>query len=347
MVIPEKLHLAQLPTPIRKLDKLSQEMGCNLYLKQDDLTGMEYSGNKIRKLEYALAEAQRQGADTLITCGGIQSNHCRATVAAGLRLGMKSCLLLRIRSDNELDMEGNYFLDKVMGAEIHFCTGDQYRDARGALMHQMAEDLKAQGRHPYIIPEGASNGIGTFGYYNAMHEIVEQEKSLGVTFDTVVVATGSGGTYSGLFLANKLHALGKRVIGYCVCDDAPYFQNAVYHITNECLDLMQLSGSDRPTFTKEDIEIHDQFVGVGYALSRPEELAFIAKVAQMEGVILDPVYTGKAMYGLYSEMKQGVFGTCPTCGGRPKNVLFIHTGGLFGLFPKRIDFGFSTQEKYV
>lgn len=326
----KKLALAQLPTPIRLLDGLSRELGCNLFIKQDELTGMEYSGNKIRKLEYSLAQALDLGCDTLITCGGIQSNHCRATVSAGLRLGLSTTLLLRLRNPNEDYFESNYLLDKVMGADIRFCTADEYRNNRNTLMEDIARELKAAGKKPYIIPEGASNGIGTFGYMNALQEIAIQEQSMGITFDAVVVATGSGGTYSGLFLDNLIHQRGKHIIGYCVCDDRAYFQDTIWRICHECLDLMSLSMNVNADFSKEAIDIRDEYVGIGYALSRPEEIEFIGKVARMEGVILDPVYTGKALYGLCSDLQKWVYPELAH-----KNVLFINTGGLFGLFTRQ------------
>lgn len=331
MPIPNKLNLAIIPTPITKMERLSRQLGCNLYLKHDELTGAEYSGNKIRKLEYSLYQALEQGCDTLITTGGIQSNHCRATVAAGVRLGLKSVVLLRVRNEGELKIEGNYFLDKVMGADVRFCTGEEYANRRNEIMQSIAEELAAKGHKAYIIPEGASNGIGTFGYYNCMNEITKQEKELGITFDTIAFATGSGGTAAGLNLYNIMHKLGKRVVAYCVCDTAPYFSQRIAGIANECISIMQDAGD--LTIKAQDIEVHDGFVGIGYALSRPEELDFIAATAQAEGNIFDPVYTGKAMYGLTSEIKQGLY-------KKSKNILFIHTGGLFGLFPKQDEFNF-------
>ena len=192
-------------------------------------------------------------------------------------------------------------------------------------MEQMAEEYRKQGYKPYIIPEGASNALGTLGYYNCMDEIARQEKEMGVKFDTVVVATGSGGTYAGLYLYNELHKLGKRVIGMAVCDDTEYFVNVVDNISRGALEFLPEYKDAR--LDKSAIEINDKYIGIGYALSRPEELEFIKKVARAEGVILDPVYTGKAMYGLYNELQPG--GNIPR-GGK---ILFIHTGGLFGLFP--------------
>ena len=320
----EKFDIANLPTKIHKLERYSRELGANIYIKRDDHTGSEISGNKIRKLEYLAKDAVDKGCDLLITCGGIQSNHCRATVVAATMLGMKSAVLLRI-SDTP-PVTGNYFLDKLLGADIKFCTRDEYSNHRGEIMEAMAEEYRKQGYKPYIIPEGASNAIGTLGYYNCMNEILMQEKELGITFNTIVVAIGSGGTYAGLYLANEVQKLGKRVIGMAVCDDTEYFTDIAHNIATEALQyLPQEYGNE--SLERKNIEINDKYVGIGYAQSRPEELEFIKKFARQEAVILDPVYTGKAMYGIYNELQNG--GNL----NKDDNILFIHTGGLFGLFP--------------
>jgi 1-aminocyclopropane-1-carboxylate deaminase len=197
-------------------------------------------------------------------------------------------------------------------------------------MNKIGERLfKERGSKCFIIPEGASNALGSLGYYEAMSEISEQEKLTGTVFDTVVVAVGSGGTYSGLCTANKELSLGKRVLGFAVASDREYFTNKIHNINVEAGEIAGL----KSVFTEDDIEINDKYIGIGYALSRPEELAFIRHIASREALILDPVYTGKAMYGLYNEIKEGKV----PCGS---NVLFIHTGGLFGLFPKQDQFVF-------
>jgi len=329
----KKLALANLPTKIQRLSRWSDECGKNIYIKRDDQTGSEWSGNKIRKLEFALQEALEQGCDLVITCGGIQSNHCRATVAAATSLGLRSAVLLRINEEPPLD--GNYFLDRLLGADVRFCTQDEYRHHRGDIMQEMAGAYAARGHKPYVIPEGASYGPGVQGYYFAMKEIVEQERSMGVRFDTVVVATGSGGTLSGLQLSNLVNGYGKRVIGVCVCDDAAYFQAVSAQISRDALPYLvaqgelsseraaSLAASLKPT----DFEYFEEYVGIGYALSRPEELEHIRRMARMEATVFDPVYTGKATYGMVCELREG--GRLRTS----ENILFIHTGGLFGLFP--------------
>lgn len=329
----KRIRLANLPTKIYRLERLSNELGANIYIKRDDQTGSELTGNKVRKLEFEVADAIEQGCDMLITCGGIQSNHCRATVAAATLMCMKSAVLLRI--SDEPPVRGNYFLDRLLGADVRFCTKDEYRNYRQEIMEEMAEKYRKQGHKPYIIPEGASNAIGTLGYYTCMQEILEQEKQMGITFNTIVVATGSGGTIAGLHLANELGKLGKRCIGMAVCDDIKYFTDIADRISNEAKPLLKefLDTEDysNAVLLRDNIEINDKYVGIGYALSRPEELEFIRKIARLEGLILDPVYTGKAMYGLWNELQKNAD---PKTAINPEdNVLFIHTGGLFGLFP--------------
>lgn len=323
---PNKITLANLPTRIEKLERFSEQLGLNVFVKRDDMTGTEWSGNKIRKLEFSVREALDQGADTLITCGGLQSNHCRATAAVAARLGMQSCLVLRTDDPNILP-DGNHLLDRMLGARIHFITPQDYRSRRSEIMQEIGSEYAKAGRKAYIIPEGASNGIGTFGYLSCMQEIVQQEQELGVIFDTLVDAVGSGGTLAGLAFANKLYHLGKRVVGINVCDDASFFQNRVAQITAEAAGYL---GSDA-VLDPGEVEVLDGYVGRGYALSRKEELDFIRDFARLEGLVLDPVYTGKCLYGFTEEVKKGSFQTS-------QNVLFIHTGGLLGLFPVREQF---------
>ena len=171
--LPNRLKLAELPTRIEKLSRFSQKTNVNVYIKRDDLTGTEWSGNKIRKLEFSVQEALDQGADTLITCGGLQSNHCRATAAVAARLGLKSCLLLRTEAPDP-PTDGNYLIDRLLGAEIHFISPEDYRTQRSEVMQELAKGFEEMGRHGYIIPEGASNGIGTFGYLTCMQDILQQ-----------------------------------------------------------------------------------------------------------------------------------------------------------------------------
>ena len=327
-MIAKKLRLGNFPTRIERLEKFSTIVKEHVYIKRDDQTGTEFSGNKIRKLEYSINEAINNECDTLITCGGIQSNHARATAATGIKLGLKSVLVLR--SDEKPELEGNYLIDKIMGADVRIISSEDYRERRQEIMENILKELEAKGRKGYIIPEGASNGIGTFGYLACFNEILEQEKEHGIVFDTIVTAVGSGGTFAGLYLGNKLTNSGKKIVGINVCDTAEYFKERVSEILKEVKTYIPDTEFE---ISKDDMCIIDGYVGDGYAVSRTEELDFICDFAEAEGIILDPVYTGKAMRGLYTEIKKGTFKDS-------KNILFIHTGGLFGLFSKRDQFGF-------
>jgi D-cysteine desulfhydrase len=326
--IPEKLNLANLPTKIEKLERLTKYLGGpNIYIKRDDQTGVELSGNKVRKLEFAVKEAQTQGCNLLITCGGIQSNHARATAAVAANLGMKSCLVLR--GDKNTAPDGNHFLNLLLGADVRFISPEDYKNKRMEIMENIKKEFEDKGLKPYIIPEGASNGIGTFGYYVAMEEIIEQQKKMGIHFDGIVLAVGSGGTYAGLQLANKAFKNKGKIYGINVCDNEEYFVNKIYEIINESKKYY----TEDISISRSDISIIDGYVGAGYAKSQPEELELISFIAKLEGLILDPVYSGKAMYGLIQEIKKGRFNGY-------KNILFIHTGGIFGLFPQKELFKF-------
>ncbi len=328
ITIPERIILANLPTKIEKLERISAQLqGPSIYIKRDDQTGTELSGNKIRKLEYCIREAIDQGCDTLITCGGIQSNHCRATAAAAAKLGLKAIVVLRGHDPDTY--EGNLLLDHLLGAEVRWISSEDYRDHRMDIMHTIADEVSAKGQQAYVIPEGASSGIGAFGYFSALQEIVQQEQELGISFDAVIVAVGSGGTHGGLLLAQQLLPTSHRIIGINVCDDEDYFIKAITTVIEESAHYLDQS----VTISTEAIEIIDGYVGKGYAQSQPQELQCIKDLASLEGVILDPVYTGKAFYGLVEEIRKGTFQDL-------QNILFIHTGGLYGLFPHSASFEF-------
>ncbi len=324
---PARIGLANTPTPLEKLTRLSEKYGVELYLKRDDYTGSELSGNKVRKLEYSFAEAIGQGADTVLTCGGAQSNHARATVVAAAKLGMKSRLLLRTTDpSNPPATDGNILIDRLVGAEIVWITPEEYKNREGIFAREM-ESLRCAGRKGYVIPEGASNAIGSWGYIRAVEEIANDFKMLSLEDDrpfTIVNAAGSGGTTAGLILGVKLLHLNARVVSVNVCDDREYFIKAIGAICEETIKTYNLA---IPFSRNADIEIIDGYVGRGYAVSSPDELRFIRDVASVEGFVLDPVYTGKAFYGMTRELLNNP----RTFGDR---VVFIHTGGLFGLFPK-------------
>ncbi len=322
----KRLPLANLPTRIHRLKAQPWGSRNELFIKRDDETGLELSGNKIRKLEYALAEALDQGCDTIITAGAVQSNHCRATAAACVRLGLDCVLILS--SDEKQALDGNYLLDELLGATIIFVPTATFATGLPEVMTDVREELEAEARKPYLIPVGASNGIGTFGYFHAFDEILEQEKELDMSFDTIVCAVGSGGTYAGLALANQVRKAGKKIIGINITASREHFEERVLGISRE---FMAYYG-DFP-FSQADINILDGYVGRGYGLSSQSELEFIKSFARTEGIVLDPVYTGKAMAGLFQELKEKSL-----CFEQSEKILFIHTGGIFGLFPKRHQF---------
>lgn len=317
MRLPEKISFANLPTKIEKLERLSEELGKEIYIKRDDQTGTEISGNKIRKLEYAVKEAINNGCNYLITCGGIQSNHARATAAVARKLGIEVYLVLRGNENGEV--EGNYFLDKMLGAKIKLVAPEEFNSNVENIMENIKEDLIKEGYKPYIIPMGASNGVGSLGYCEAMEEILQQEKELDIKFDAIVTTIGSGGTYAGLYYANYIKDNDATVYGINICDDAEYFKDIVLKLFKG----ISIYTGEEIHIDKKDIDILDGYIGNGYALSKENEIEFIHKLAKLEGIILDPVYTGKAMHGLVEEVKKGTF-------DKHKNILFIHTGGIFG-----------------
>lgn len=329
---PPRLTLAHLPTPLQPMERLGRELGVELWVKRDDYTGAELSGNKIRKLEYVLAEARARGADCVLTCGGAQSNHCRATALAAARLGLGCTLLLRTADPAAPPpLEANSLLDRLAGARLVWVSPEEYR-GREAVFARQAEALERAGHRPYIIPEGASDALGAWGYIRAMAELAADIARLDETepkSTTVVHATGSGGTGAGLVLGRLILDLDVRVVGVNVCDDRAYFVRVCGDICREAIARWDIG----VTFDAErDLEIVDGYVGAGYALSRPEELALIAHVCRREGLVLDPVYTGKAFFGMVDRLKAdpGVFG---------ERIVFLHTGGLFGLFPKAGELG--------
>lgn len=322
---PPRIALANQPTRGHWL-RYGETIGTRIWLKRDDHTGSELMGNKVRKLEYLFAEALEQKATHVITCGGEQSNHARATAMVAAQLGLGSLLILRTDDPAKPPLPtGNILLDRLCGAELVWITRPAWRD-RNRLMAEHAERIAAAGGRPYIIPEGGSNALGSWGYLRAMHELAEDLEDIASPTRpvTVVYACGSGGTGAGLILGAKLLRLatrGIRVAGVNVCDDKAYFVDAISRICGEAEERWQL-----PTaVTAADIDIVDGYVGLGYAKSRPEELATIRDVCRADGVVLDPVYTGKAFHGVVTELRRdrARFGSA---------VVFIHTGGMFGLF---------------
>jgi D-cysteine desulfhydrase len=319
---PDSLKLAQLPTPIFKMERISKMFeGPTIFVKRDDYTGMATTGNKIRKLEFLLAEAQTMNCDYVITCGGIHSNHARTTAVAAAKLGLKSHLVLR--NGISRDLEANPLLNRLVGAEMEYITPEEYQRVH-EIMNRVSENLKSKGHRPYIIPEGGSNELGVLGYVKAAQEIAQQLKAMKMKIHHIITPVGSGGTYAGLLLGKFLYDLSAQIHGINVCENEGYFVNKIHGLLKSAVKRFGIDVS----ISKSEIKIIDGYVGKGYGLSRQEEIEIIKAVAQAEGIILDPVYTGKAFYGLYDQIRAGKFKA-------DENILFLHTGGIFGLFPKR------------
>ena len=318
---PKSLPLANLPTPIQRLNHFSKAWGGpEIYIKRDDLTGCAVSGNKIRKLAFVAADAKAKGADTLITCGGIQSNHARATALVAAMLGMHSVLVLR--GQEPQTVQGNLLLDKLAGADIQWVSEEEYEMVNERMV-DIRRSLERKGHRPYVIPEGASYDLGYWGYVHAAQEIAGQLDIMQLTMDYIVTATGSGGTLGGLILGTHLLGLNTMPVGINVCRTAEHFQSRIHGVLHGMI-------HDRHwpiDIGREDITVIDGYVGKGYAQASEEVLWIIAEVARMEGIVLDPVYTGKAMFAIQEEIRAGRF-------KKGQKILFIHTGGIFGLFPQ-------------
>ena len=300
---PPRVPLANLPTPIQPLDRLTARWGGpRLWIKRDDWTGSLLTGNKVRKLEYCLGEALEMGATRVVTCGGVQSNHCRATAVACARLGLECVVYLRTTDDAPAP-DGNHLLDLLVGADVRFVTPEEY-------------DRLGPTEEGYWIPEGASNEVGMWGYLSACDEMRER------TFDALFHAVGSAGTTAGL-IAGRLET---PLVGVCVCDDPEFFYEKIEAI----LRTARVRWPQLPKLppVREAVEILDGFQGRGYALNRAEEWSLLREVAASEGVVLDPVYTLKAMMALRQAIRDGRY-------TEGQDVLFLHTGGIYGLFPKR------------
>jgi D-cysteine desulfhydrase len=326
---PPSLKLANLPTPVERMRAVPELPDLpNVYVKRDDLTGSELSGNKVRKLEFALAEAAAIDARAVVTCGGIQSNHARATAIAAARLGLRPVLVLRGAPPEESD--GNVLLDRLVGAEIRFIVQDEWPRV-DEMMAEIATELSASGEKAYVIPEGASYPPGVFGYIKAAEEIADAEKALGIEFDTIVTAVGSGGTSAGLIYGKRIFGLNARVLGVNVLETPEYFSRRIAAISEAFVEKYEkrYRGAEwfKPILPGE-VEIAGGYDGPAYAVPTDEGLELIRTCARRLGIFLDPAYTGKAMLGIAGEAAKGRW-------RKSDNVLFIHTGGIFSLFPWR------------
>lgn len=304
----EKVSLGIFPTPIQKLDNISRILGVQVYVKRDDMTGLGLGGNKIRKLEYLLAQAKAQGAQVVFTTGGAQSNHAMLTACACRKLGMTPILILKKRGVTAI--RGNQLLEHLMGVDVRFMDTDDYADIY-AEMDRVGSEL---GRPYYKIPCGGSNALGALGYVDCVREIRDQ----GFKFDHMICAEGSGGTMAGLALGAKLYMPDMRVTGMMV--DSDPFEKITVDLMRESAELL---GADVQV-DRSDFDLMDM-CGPGYAIPSEEGNAAVTLMAQEEGLFLDPVYTGKAFAGLIAMAKEGAFKSS-------ERILFLHSGGAGGLF---------------
>lgn len=312
--LPQHFNYSHLATPIVNLAEFNAG-NYNLMVKRDDLTGLELSGNKIRKFDFLLKAAAMQGAERVITCGGIQSNSCRTAALAAKRCGMNITLVLK--GTEPETWTGNFLLMKLSGAEIILVSEEEY-----SRVEQLMADYAHKSKEKvYIVPEGGSNATGSWGYVKCFYEIEEQNKNLKNKVDTIVVTTGSGGTHAGLLAGKMISGSKIEVISINVCDTAPFFQEKIASILQD----FNSQYNTRLTWQNKDIKLIDGFVGEGYGKLSGKEEKQIIEMLQKNGIILDPVYTSKSFLGMAEMLKNG---SIPG-----KNILYIHTGGAFGLFP--------------
>jgi L-cysteate sulfo-lyase len=320
-----RVSLAHLPTPLELMPRLSKALGGpNIYIKRDDCTGLATGGNKTRKLEFSMGEAVSLGADTIITVGAVQSNHVRQTVAAACKLGMKSEVLLENRvtdpSDDYLH-SGNVFLDRVCGANIReFDKGTDF----AVEMESVAEEVRGAGGTPYIIPGGASNVVGALGYVNCAMELIGQANEAGLVIDHIVHATGSAGTQAGLIVGlNAMHT-NIPLLGIGVNVDREMQEMRVFDLAIETADFIGAPG----VVARDDVIANCDYVGEGYGVPTPEMNEAVLMLARLEGILADPVYSGKGLAGMFDQIASGYFAAA-------KNIVFIHTGGSAALFAYR------------
>lgn len=308
-------------TPIQKLEHLTEYMGGpQIYIKRDDLLGLTGGGNKTRKLEFLMADALSKGADTIITCGAVQSNHCRLTLAAAVAEGLKCHLVLEQRVPNSYNehASGNNFLFHLLGVEgIHVVEGGSDMMAE---MKKVADELAAQGRKPYIVPGGGSNEIGALGYVSCAQEILQQSFEMGVSFDHVVVTSGSTGTHAGVLTGLMGENAHIPVIGIGINKKKDIQTRNVYDLCRRLCDKLGV-----PEFSRDEVVVFDDYIGEGYSRVTDGMIKAVNLVAKTEAILLDPVYTGKTMDGMLDLIRKGVF-------RKDEKVLFLHTGGSPALF---------------
>jgi pyridoxal phosphate-dependent enzymes, D-cysteine desulfhydrase family len=316
-----RLSLGFLPTPVEALTRFGGELGIDLSIKRDDFTGFGGGGNKVRKLEYLMADAVSQGVKVLITTGGHQSNHARMTAAAARKFGMKPILVLR--GNRPQSFQGNLLLDRLLGAEIDFLDPDAYFTEIGPRMQHHADEATARGEKPYIIPLGGASALGAMGYASAVRELASQYEDAGSPAPDVVVApVGSGGTLAGLLIGCSMYWPEAKVVGIAVSGSAVPFSERIATMANAGAELLGLERRWNP----DEVHVENDYVGPAYGVPSEAGNATILKMARLEGIFLDPVYTGKAIAGLTDCVAKGAI-------ARGSRVLFVHCGGSPALFP--------------
>lgn len=310
-----RLSLGLYPTPFYKLKSVSKRYGQDVYIKRDDLCGVALGGNKVRKLEFLLARAKADGCDIVFTTGGAQSNHAALTAACAAKLGMRAVLLLKGKDAPQ--PRGNLVLDGLYGAEVRMMNADSYDEIYAEMRRQSAE-LEAKGHKCCLIPLGGSTPLGALGYVDCVREFTAQAMEQGVRVGHIVSAVGSGGTAAGLLLGARLFQPGARVTGVAVSGDP--FEKIVPELAAGAAELMECAAFGTPG----DFKLVEN-VGAGYAIPNPQDTPRILELAREEGVLLDPVYTGKAYSALCRMLEDGAL-------PGEDAVVFVHTGGAAALF---------------
>jgi D-cysteine desulfhydrase len=311
-----RLSFAHLPTPVETLPRLSEALGGpRLFIKRDDQTGLAFGGNKTRKLEFLVAEARDQGAKTLITSGALQSNHCRQTAAAAARFGLECILVLT--GDRPDQPSANLMLDQLFGAQILYVADRKDRDR---ILQETFDRATKEGNKPYLVPYGGSNATGALGYAFAMKELIDQN----VSADWIVFATSSGGTHAGLLLGQRIFGFSGKILGISVDESEEWLKKEVSELASATSEKV----GERIEFTPADVLVNAGYCDAGYGVVTEREREAIRLFANCEGLLLDPVYTGRAAAGMIDLIRKGFF-------KKDETVLFLHTGGQPALFAEQ------------
>jgi len=317
-----RIRITHGPTALEPMHRLTAALGGpNLWIKRDDCTGLATGGNKTRKLEYLVADAVQHGADTLITQGATQSNHARQTAAIAAKMGMECHIILEDRTGYrhaDYQHSGNVFLDHLYGAHVSEVPGNTPMDAA---MEDLAAQLRAKGRKTYIIPGGGSNALGALGYVTAALELADQAMNMGLNIDELVHATGSAGTQAGLVVGMEGARTQIPVLGIGVRAPRQPQEDKVFMLAQQTADLLGVPGS----VSREKVFANCDYIGEGYGIPTPSMMEAVTMLARLEGILLDPVYSGKGMAGLIDLVRKGHY-------RKGQNIVFLHTGGAVGLY---------------